>query len=76
MTLIGKHTRNGDYVSQNFSEGGENGNVDKIRAALKFQVSNIIFRFKKTNNMKPFQIKFVRTPCCPFFLIKKKILLT
>jgi len=41
MTFIGQHARSGDYVSENSREGVKNGNVDKIKAALKFQVSNI-----------------------------------
>ena len=47
MTLIGQHARSGDYVSENSREGVENGNVDKIRAVFKFQVSNIFFFFSK-----------------------------
>ena len=47
MTLIGQHARGGDFVSENSWEGVKNGNVDKIRAALKFQVSNIFFRISK-----------------------------
>ena len=47
MTLIGQDARSGDYASENSREGVKNGNVDKIRAALKFQVSNISFRFSK-----------------------------
>ena len=41
MTLIGQHARNDNYISENSREGVKNGNVDQIRAALKFQVSNI-----------------------------------
>ena len=37
------HARSGDYVSENSREGVKNGNLDKIGAALKFQVSNIFF---------------------------------
>ena len=47
MTLIGQHARSGDYVSENISEVGKNGNVDKIRRCKKKQKGHFFLRFSK-----------------------------
>ena len=47
MTLIGQHSRIGDYDSDNSREGVKNGNVDKIRRRQKNQKVYFFFRFFK-----------------------------
>ena len=74
MTLIGQHTKSGDYFSENSREGVKNGNVDKIKVAFKNQKVFFFLKiFFKTKNMESFEIQFRRAPCFLFLINPKKI---
>ena len=62
MTLIGQHSRIGDYVSENSREG-VNNRIVELGGVKKTKKCIFSLDFLKTNDMEPSAIGFVRTPC-------------